>query len=470
MAGNFPVDQYLKARQYQVGQQEQQDNELPEALGKGVSTGLALGMQQRQQLKEKRFEMYKDLMSKNMLIDVETGKPVDLNTALQIGQQYAQSGDTSAIGGNKYKLKPINQGNVFVQGAGGDWQSAKNPETGEDMTNKDKIVESSEKKIQDTVNKDVAVGKAMEDVKAETTKKVGEAQTEVLDKRKRDFAEINQEFLDKKNQLMIDSMPDDKLHEMTLNYVLGTGPAPRFPLGNSDPNRARFNNMIGQVELELKQNGDSLASRKYALNAEKTSLANITKQKDVIESFENTAERNLDLAQNLSEKVDRTQIPLLNKAIISADAKILGSVEAQQFADACITAKNEYAKVVTTINGGGANVTDAARAEADKMFEACQTKEQMIGVIKTLKQEMQNRKLSYYEQIDKINKYIANQGNAANPSANNATPYAVPTSTGTAVPTQNKVPVIYHTATNPQTKQKIQVMSLDGGQTWQPVQ
>ena len=168
MAGNFPVDQYLKARQYQVGQQEQQDNELPEALGKGVSTGLALGMQQRQQLKEKRFEMYKDLMSKNMLIDVETGKPVDLNTALQIGQQYAQSGDTSAIGGNKYKLKPINQGNVFVQGAGGDWQSAKNPETGEDMTNKDKIVESSEKKIQDTVNKDVAVGKAMEDVKAET--------------------------------------------------------------------------------------------------------------------------------------------------------------------------------------------------------------------------------------------------------------------------------------------------------------
>ena len=170
---------------------------------------------------------------------------------------------------------------------------------------------------------------------------------------------------------------------------------------------------------------------------------------------------------------NRNIVPAVWLLEVNAGCRVCPTIAtnvAQQFADACITAKNEYAKVVTTINGGGANVTDAARAEADKMFEACQTKEQMIGVIKTLKQEMQNRKLSYYEQIDKINKYIANQGNAANPSANNATPYAVPTSTGTAVPTQNKVPVIYHTATNPQTKQKIQVMSLDGGQTWQPVQ
>ena len=62
---------------------------------------------------------------------------------------------------------------------------------------------------------------------------------------------------------------------------------------------------------------------------------------------------------------------------------------------------NEYARVVTTVTGGGIT-SDTAREEIHRLINSAQTKEQLREVIAFAKQEMNNRKLGYEQQEREI--------------------------------------------------------------------
>ncbi len=125
-------------------------------------------------------------------------------------------------------------------------------------------------------------------------------------------------------------------------------------------------------------------------------LAQLTKQKTMVSAFEKNANLNADVALDLSNKLDRTGVPIFNRWI-QAGRTGTGSVEAAQFNAANETFVSEYAKIMSGSMGNTA-VSDAARKHAHDMLSTAMSQKQYSGVVSTLKQEMGNRMKGFDDQ------------------------------------------------------------------------
>lgn len=141
-----------------------------------------------------------------------------------------------------------------------------------------------------------------------------------------------------------------------------------------------------------------------------TALAQLGKSKAMNAAFEKTANTNADLALGLSEKMDRTGIPLIN-AGIQAYRTGSGSPEATQFAAANQTFVSEYAKIMSGGMGNGP-VSDAARSKAEKLLTTSMTAAQYKGNVKLLQTEMQNRMKGFDDQEAEIRQSMRRQPSA----------------------------------------------------------
>ena len=123
-------------------------------------------------------------------------------------------------------------------------------------------------------------------------------------------------------------------------------------------------------------------------------------------AFANTADKNIKLAGQLSDKVGRTGVPVINRWLLAGKRSLAGDTDVVAFDVAIRTAINEYAKVTSSATGG-AVTSDTARKEVESMLHAAQTPEQIKSVIGVLEQEIGNRRSGYDEQINFIKDSIA---------------------------------------------------------------
>lgn len=144
--------------------------------------------------------------------------------------------------------------------------------------------------------------------------------------------------------------------------------------------------------------GSGTDQRVNQLDAKSASsaLTQLTKSQAMNAAFENTANQNAQLALGLSQKMDRTGIPILN-AGIQAWKSGTGSPEATQFAAANQTFVAEYAKIMSGGMGNGP-VSDAARGKAEKLLTTSMTADQYAGNVKLLQTEMANRMKGFDDQ------------------------------------------------------------------------
>jgi len=119
-------------------------------------------------------------------------------------------------------------------------------------------------------------------------------------------------------------------------------------------------------------------------------LLQLKKTKTMIKSFEEMANKNADIALEMSEKVDRSGVPIVNKWILAAQGKIQGDVDTATFNTALNVFSNEYAKIMSG-SMGNTPVSDSARKEAHEILNTSQTKEQLRANIALLQREMKNR-------------------------------------------------------------------------------
>lgn len=131
-----------------------------------------------------------------------------------------------------------------------------------------------------------------------------------------------------------------------------------------------------------------------------TALTQLGKSKTMNAAFEKTANMNADMALGLSQKMDRTGIPLLN-AGLQAWKTGTGSPEATQFAAANETFVAEYAKIMSGGMGNGP-VSDAARSKASHLLTTAMTQPQYAGNVKLLQNEMKNRMKGFDDQADEL--------------------------------------------------------------------
>lgn len=150
------------------------------------------------------------------------------------------------------------------------------------------------------------------------------------------------------------------------------------------------------------QNPDlNIAANKAGYGANAGSLTSLTKQRDAVSAFENTALKNIDLFLDAAKKVPDTGIPLLNTPTRWVSGQALGNADLSAYNTARQVAISEIAKVVSSPGLSGV-LSDSARKEVENFNPSSATLKQSIAVMSLLKQDMANRAKSMDEQIASI--------------------------------------------------------------------
>lgn len=150
-----------------------------------------------------------------------------------------------------------------------------------------------------------------------------------------------------------------------------------------------------------------------ANKADYTSLAASQKQMEIqrnsIQSFENTALKNIDLFLDAASKVKDTGSPLLNTPVRWASGKVLGEPEQVAYNAARNVAVNEIAKITSNPNLTG-TLSDSARKEVAEFNPSNATLQQSIAVMNLLKKDMANRATSLDKQLKSVRGRISGFG------------------------------------------------------------
>lgn len=183
-------------------------------------------------------------------------------------------------------------------------------------------------------------------------------------------------------------LTDDDFKRAGTEYAI-TGVMPA--LGNgSGPVKQRLIHEKNEFARSSGLTPRDMALAGAAFKGDSKSLGAFQTQRDQIVSFEQTAQKNLDLMLDAGKKLIDTGSPLLNKPLRSINRSALGSDDQAAFDAAQLIAQNEVAKV-TSGGGLGGVVSDTSQREMKKAMGDNPTIGNMIAVAKILKQDMANR-------------------------------------------------------------------------------
>ena len=110
---SYPTDELIKARMYQVQQEEANNPEglFAQGVGQGIPQGVERYYKGQDENTKIRADMFKELLTKNVLMDKATKQPADFSTVYNVHQAFVK-GDNDTINKlmSNLELHPINQG------------------------------------------------------------------------------------------------------------------------------------------------------------------------------------------------------------------------------------------------------------------------------------------------------------------------------------------------------------------------
>jgi hypothetical protein len=168
----------------------------------------------------------------------------------------------------------------------------------------------------------------------------------------------------------------------------------------------RFGGYLGQAKImnrgtelskELGIPFNEIVPRQLAQKAAASGLTRLESNRAPIMAFAKTAEMNLDIALEMSNKVDRTGIQAVN-SFLQTGRRQFGNREVSDFAAAVDVAVRETARVTSGSMTGV--TTDANRREIGEWLNTKQTPEQFFGALQILKRDINSRRLGYERQIE----------------------------------------------------------------------
>lgn len=163
------------------------------------------------------------------------------------------------------------------------------------------------------------------------------------------------------------------------------------PMGMGKGGSAARSQILNRAaELVSGVSGTDQRVAQLTTKASASTLLQLKKTKTMIKAFEEMANKNADIALEMSDKVDRTGTPVINRWILAGNNKLAGDVDTATFNTAVNVFANEYAKIMSG-SMGNTPVSDSARKEAHEILNTAQTPAQLRANIKLLQREMKNR-------------------------------------------------------------------------------
>ena len=194
-----------------------------------------------------------------------------------------------------------------------------------------------------------------------------------------------------------------------------TGTMPSVGLGSTGAAGMK-RDAIQNRAAELDANG-TISSNKAKLSSLTQSLNQQTTYQNTMERSINTVDDNLQILQNLADKVNKNDSPLINEAQNLVNQKVIGSGDLASYKAAIQTVRSEYATILAR-----GQQTDTTRKEAATLIPDNITKSQLLQVVSVLKAEGQNVSTEAQNQVDDVNNQIDNIIGGGNLYKNNNDP------------------------------------------------
>lgn len=222
------------------------------------------------------------------------------------------------------------------------------------------------------------------------------------------WEEGQQEYQKPNQSILASNALTDKALDIAAQRWGTTGELP--PGSSRSPvQAAKIQNRWAELSEANGDTAGAAAARMAAGHSAKLGLNALTKQKSLTGAFEKTAQKNIDLTLELSNKLDRSGSPIINKGILNWRQNITGDPDTAAFVNALTAARTEYAKVLSGATGA-TGITDAARHEAEDLFSKISNAETLRTVFDVAKREMANRMTSFDEQSAELAQQLG--GNA----------------------------------------------------------
>lgn len=169
--------------------------------------------------------------------------------------------------------------------------------------------------------------------------------------------------------------------------------------------------MMAQAFKDLEERGMSPGSAivtRTSVDADRKSMANLTKQADAFQSFENKLLLDMKRVETLMPKggMGPSAIPLLDSYVQHGRDRLLGDPSVPGYNAALITVIDEYAKIMSG-STGNTPTSDAARAQIAEMLRADMNSGQVGKVFETIRVDAHNRQQATLQQKGFIQDRIA---------------------------------------------------------------
>lgn len=201
------------------------------------------------------------------------------------------------------------------------------------------------------------------------------------------------------------SLTPDALTNAAFRYNFdGTLP----PMGMGKQAALNRNSILNAAADQAKASGLEPGDQRWIQLSRKSEVASLTKlsqQETMVGAFEKTFNKNVDIVQEYSAKVDRTGVPLANKWIQVGKRAIAGDPQLSAYDFAIKSAVNEYAKIISGSMGNTA-MAESEVKKIESMLNAAQTPQQVDEVVAFMKRETGNRMSGFSEQRKEINDRI----------------------------------------------------------------
>lgn len=203
--------------------------------------------------------------------------------------------------------------------------------------------------------------------------------------------------------------------ELAANTYIQTGSLPPLGMGKSGVNvRGKILNRAAEL-AESMGGVEGQAARNALYKANAAELVKLQTQRGPVMAFEKTARENIKIAKDLSNKVDRTGVPVFNRWSLAGRKAVQGDPDVAAFDAAVRVSINEVAKV-TSGSTGGAVTSDSARREIESMLNTAMTKPQFDAVVNVLERDMDSRIKGFDEQISMVTSALKPKATEAKPT------------------------------------------------------
>lgn len=212
-----------------------------------------------------------------------------------------------------------------------------------------------------------------------------------------------------------DTLTKDSVEYVAAQYRL-LGPS-GIPTRLDETQKIRVINAATEQNKLLGNSPVAAVQKQAAYKSDAASLTKMKLMSSAAEAFENKALSQADIVADLNAKVNRTQYPIINDALLAGRARIAGDANTQLLFNALTTFTTEYAKIMEGSTGSAAGSSDASRAAAARLISAGLNKGTLAQTLELMKREMRLTIQGYGAVIERITDNMGGKVPAATEAA-----------------------------------------------------